>query len=121
MSEPEYDTPSTHSPFSWSSEHGTLNAMQSLELVGSPDAAFINSPTSSQDTDFSGFNFTEEELTDLFRVAAETNEPPPFDLNAGDFSTLGFFAPTPEDMQNPPSTNFSYPVDPNGRRGSSFF
>jgi hypothetical protein len=127
MSEPEYDAASVHSAMSWNSEHGlSLAAMQRLELVGSPDSGFLNSPASSQDTDFGsmgshGFNLTEEELTDLFRVAAESSEPPAFDLDASDFSTLGFFAPTPESLSAAPSTTFSYPVDPNERRGSSFF
>jgi len=131
MSEPGYDTPSSHSAFSWSSEHShPLSEMQNLDLVGSPDGPFINSPTSSQGTDFgsmgsAGLNFADEEFSDWFRTAAESNEPPAFDLN-GDFS-LGFFVPPPEDMQTPESlgipssVGFPYSLDPSGRRGSSFF
>jgi hypothetical protein len=101
--------------------------MHGLDLIGfvSPDATFATSPTSSQDTDFGGFGLTDEELSDLWQAAVQSSGPSSFDLNdyAGLIDPSGFSVPLSDEdnREQTGSTGFSYPIDPQGRRGSSYF
>jgi hypothetical protein len=87
MSEPELDSSlSFQAGLPWPSDQSySLDQLQSLHLIGSPDVPFATSPVStySQDTDFdsAGFGLTDEQLSDLWRAAVNSDGSSTFDLS----------------------------------------